>query len=58
LHLVSDAYSKQIMGYTLSKDLKAESTVKALQMAILLPKTVREVYSRGKRIDSEAGSVA
>ena len=34
LNLVSDAYSKQIMGYTLSKDLKAESTVKALQMAL------------------------
>jgi len=34
LHLVTDAYSKQIMGYTLSKDLKAESTVKALQMAL------------------------
>jgi transposase InsO family protein len=34
LHLVSDAYSKQIMGYTVSKDLKAESTVKALQMAL------------------------
>ena len=34
MHLVSDAYSKQIMEYTLSKDLKAESTVKALQMAL------------------------
>ena len=34
LHLVSDAYSKQIMGYRLSKDLKAESTLKALQMAL------------------------
>jgi transposase InsO family protein len=34
LHLVTDAYSKQIMGYTLSKDLKAESTQKALQMAL------------------------
>jgi len=34
LHLVSDAYSKQIMGFTLSKDLKAETTVKALQMAL------------------------
>lgn len=33
LHLVSDAYSKQIMGYTVSKDLRSESTVKALQMA-------------------------
>lgn len=36
LHLVSDAYSKQIMGFRLSKDLKAESTVKALQMAFKL----------------------
>ena len=34
LHLVTDAYSKQIMGHMLSKDLKAESTVKALQMAL------------------------
>lgn len=33
LHLVTDAYSKQIMGYTLSNDLKAESTQRALQMA-------------------------
>ena len=33
LHLLTDAYSKQIMGYSLSKDLKAESTLKALQMA-------------------------
>ena len=34
LHLVTDAYSKQIMGYTVSRDLKAESTLKALQMAL------------------------
>jgi len=34
LHLVSDAYSKQIMGHTVSRDLRAESTVKALQMAL------------------------
>jgi putative transposase len=34
LHLVTDAYSKQIMGYTLSRDLKAESTLQALQMAL------------------------
>lgn len=34
LHLVSDAYSKQIMGFRLSKDLKSESTLKALQMAL------------------------
>lgn len=34
LHLVSDAYSKQIMGFRLSKDLKSESTLRALQMAL------------------------
>jgi len=34
LHLVSDAYSKKIMGYRLSMDLKAETTLKALQMAL------------------------
>jgi putative transposase len=34
LHLLSDAYSKKIMGYRLSKDLKAETTLKALQMAL------------------------
>lgn len=34
LSLVTDAYSRRIMGYHLSVDLAAESTVKALQMAI------------------------
>lgn len=34
LHLVSDAYSKQIMGHSLSRDLRTESTLKALQMAL------------------------
>ena len=34
LHLITDAYSKQIMGYCLSDSLAATSTVKALQMAI------------------------
>ncbi len=34
LSIVTDAYSKQIMGYHLSEDLKAEGSVKALQMAI------------------------
>lgn len=34
LHLVTDAYSKQIMGYQLSDNLKTESTLKALKMAI------------------------
>lgn len=34
LHLITDAYSKQIMGYELCKDMEASSTLKALQMAI------------------------
>lgn len=34
LHLITDAYSKQIMGYELSNDLKASSTVKALGRAL------------------------
>ncbi len=34
LHLITDAYSKQIMGYELCPNLEANSTVKALQRAI------------------------
>jgi putative transposase len=34
LHLITDAYSKQIMGYCLDNTLAASATVKALQMAI------------------------
>lgn len=34
LHLVTDAYSKQIMGYELCRNMEATSTLKALQMAI------------------------
>lgn len=34
LHLITDAYSKKIMGYSLSKDLAATSTVKALHQAL------------------------
>lgn len=34
LHLITDAYSKKIMGYSLSKDLAATSTIVALQMAL------------------------
>jgi transposase InsO family protein len=34
LHLTTDAYSKQIMGYELCNDMEAGSTIKALQMAI------------------------
>jgi putative transposase len=34
LHLVTDAYSKQIMGYQLSDNMSATETARALQMAI------------------------
>jgi putative transposase len=34
LHLVTDAYSKQIMGYNVSKTLAATETMKALEMAL------------------------
>jgi len=34
LHLITDAYSKQIMGYELCGNMEATSTLKALQMAI------------------------
>lgn len=34
LHLITDAYSKQIMGYCVSIDLAATATIKALQMAL------------------------
>jgi transposase InsO family protein len=34
LHLVTDAYSKQIMGYELCNNMEAISTLKALKMAI------------------------
>jgi putative transposase len=34
LSLVTDAFSRRIMGYHLSADLAAESTVKALKMAV------------------------
>lgn len=35
LHLITDAYSKKIMGYQLSEDMSASATVKALRMALL-----------------------
>ena len=34
LHLLTDAYSKQIMGYCISDNLGASETLKALQMAL------------------------
>ncbi|MCO4292462.1 IS3 family transposase [Solitalea sp. MAHUQ-68] len=34
LHLITDAYSKQVMGYELCADLEAASSLKALTMAL------------------------
>ncbi len=34
LHLITDAYSKKIVGYELSDNLQTNSTLKALQQAI------------------------
>ena len=34
LHLITDVYSKQIMGYILCNDMEADSTLKALKMAL------------------------
>ena len=34
LHLITDAYSKKIVGYMLSNDISAESSLKALKMAL------------------------
>ena len=34
LHLITDAYSKQIMGYKVSENLNTASTLQALQMAL------------------------
>lgn len=34
LHLITDAYSKRIVGFELSDNLKAESTLNALKMAL------------------------
>ena len=34
LHLITDAYSKQIMGYELSDNMRMENAVKALKMAL------------------------
>lgn len=34
LHLVTDAYSKQVMGYELCNNMEADSTLKALKMAL------------------------
>ena len=49
LHLITDAYSKQIMGYELCNDMEASSTLKALQMAISQRKYSRPLIHHSDR---------
>ena len=49
LSLVTDAYSRKIMGYQLSEDMSAENVVKALQMAIKQRGTNRDLIHHSDR---------
>jgi transposase InsO family protein len=49
LHLVTDAYSKKIMGYELSLSLKTEYTMRALAMAIEQRQTRRKMIHHSDR---------
>jgi len=49
LSLVTDAYSRKIMGYHLSDDMSSEQVVKALNMAIKNKRTKRETIHHSDR---------
>lgn len=49
LSLVTDAYSRKIMGYHLSDDFSAESVVKALKMAVRHPQSNHSVIHHSDR---------
>ena len=50
LSLITDAYSRKIIGWKLGSTLEAKHSVKALQMAIKqLPKGTRDVYHHSDR---------
>lgn len=49
LSLVSDAYSRKIMGYHLSNDMSADQVVKALKMAIRKRKTTLPLIHHSDR---------
>lgn len=49
LSLVTDAYSRKIMGYELSHDLKAHSTVKALRQSVVCRRTHKELVHHSDR---------
>ena len=50
LSLITDSYSRKIIGWELSEDLKAEHSIKALRMAIRqLPKGIKGTYHHSDR---------
>jgi transposase InsO family protein len=50
LSLITDAYSRKIVGWALGDDPKAEHTIKALEMALKqLPKGTRNLYHHSDR---------
>lgn len=49
LSLVTDAYSRKIMGYHLSDDMSAEHMVKALRFAVKNRKTTKELIHHSDR---------
>lgn len=49
LSLVTDAFSRRIMGYHLSPDLSAENTVRALQMAVKARRTEKALIHHSDR---------
>lgn len=50
LNLITDAYSRKIVGWSTGKTLEAKYTVKALEMALKqLPKEVNNVYHHSDR---------
>jgi len=49
LHLVTDAYSKKIVGYQLSNNMQASTILKALKMAISRRKYRQELIHHSDR---------
>ncbi len=49
LSLVTDAYSRKIMGYKLSDDMSAENVVQALKMALMHRKTNKPLIHHSDR---------
>jgi transposase InsO family protein len=57
LSLVTDAYSRKIMGYKISDDMSAENVVKALKMAVRKRRTKRPLIHHSDRGLQYASSI-